>query len=203
MREPVPNGDLFGGDTRTYAGNGYAADPGTGPAGETCGSCANYEPGRFKKCGIGRKSNGPGTDILKSAPACHRWVKAPEPAPKPVKPRARDRTTVAELAKAAGMKRARKRAEKAREGWAAEALQFLKNYAFEFDTTPFLAEDVVILASASGALPPPPDARAWGSVFSRAARLKIIVTTGEYRRANTSNRSPKPLWRRATPPGEK
>ena len=93
MREPVPNGDLFGGDTRTYAGNGYAADPGTGPAGETCGSCAHYEPGRFKKCGIGRKSNGPGTDILKSAPACHRWVKAPEPAPKPVKPRARDRTT--------------------------------------------------------------------------------------------------------------
>ena len=83
MREPVPNGDLFGGDTRTYAGNGYAADPGTGPAGETCGSCRHIGRIRlsktYTKCNLGRANwtHGAGTDIRHKDPACSKWEPKP------------------------------------------------------------------------------------------------------------------------------
>lgn len=61
--------------------NGYAARPGTGPAGETCGTCEHFcwsHPGgrrHYLKCGLVRKNwtHGPGTDILKRSPACELW----------------------------------------------------------------------------------------------------------------------------------
>ncbi len=48
-----------------------------GPAGETCGSCANLvHHGRSRcyfKCGLIAWTHGPGTDIRKRDPACSLW----------------------------------------------------------------------------------------------------------------------------------
>ncbi|TPN03789.1 hypothetical protein FJ973_29540 [Mesorhizobium sp. B2-1-3] len=62
---------------------GYAAAPGTGPAGETCKSCVHYRSVNggsrsFPKCDVMRASwsHGPGTDILAKAPACREWKPA-------------------------------------------------------------------------------------------------------------------------------
>ena len=59
---------------------GHAAVPGTGPAGETCGTCDAYRSVRggaraFPKCALMRAkwTAGPGSDIRKSDPACQRW----------------------------------------------------------------------------------------------------------------------------------
>lgn len=59
---------------------GYARPPGTGPAGETCGSCkkcVSVQGGskRYNKCLIIRHrwTSGPGTDIKRKSPACEMW----------------------------------------------------------------------------------------------------------------------------------
>lgn len=60
--------------------NGYARRPGSGPAGETCGTCdhcatRSYTKNKYFKCLViqWRWTHGPGTDILKSSPACELW----------------------------------------------------------------------------------------------------------------------------------
>lgn len=83
--------DLFGNEitleearklVRGRAGqpNGYAARPGSGPAGETCGSCANcvrVRGGRkvYNKCKLLQHvwTSSYGTDIRRKAPACQFW----------------------------------------------------------------------------------------------------------------------------------
>lgn len=67
--------------------NGYATTPGTGPAGETCKTCKNIvrrhsESGKsFLKCALRNWTNGTGTDIRASSPACSGWeAKKPEAA---------------------------------------------------------------------------------------------------------------------------
>lgn len=58
---------------------GYPAEPGSGPAGETCGSCANLVTRQFSKtyfkCGLTDYTGGPATDIRKKSPACKLWEK--------------------------------------------------------------------------------------------------------------------------------
>jgi hypothetical protein len=57
---------------------GYIMPPGTGPAGETCGSCRHIARSRrFRKCGLARMkwTHGFKTDILARSPACSRWEK--------------------------------------------------------------------------------------------------------------------------------
>ena len=57
---------------------GYAAEPGTGPAGMTCKRCEHYyvtsatTAKSYRKCSLMRSvwTGGPGTDIKASAPAC-------------------------------------------------------------------------------------------------------------------------------------
>jgi hypothetical protein len=55
------------------------ADPGSGPAGETCKTCKHRRVDitraekRFHKCSLVRSTKGPGTDIRVSTPACARW----------------------------------------------------------------------------------------------------------------------------------
>ena len=58
---------------------GYAAQPGSGPEGETCGSCAQLVRIRmaktYLKCALTRAAwtGGRKTDVLARAPACSRW----------------------------------------------------------------------------------------------------------------------------------
>jgi hypothetical protein len=58
---------------------GHAYPPGTGPAGETCGSCQHccrFQRGRnWMKCGKNhaRWTGGRATDILAGDPACKFW----------------------------------------------------------------------------------------------------------------------------------
>ena len=57
------------------------ADKGTGPAGETCGTCLhrgghNYGGRMFHKCDLVRAAwtHGPGTDIRLKDAACRHWA---------------------------------------------------------------------------------------------------------------------------------
>lgn len=65
---------------------GYAAPPGTGPAGETCKTCKHYTHrhwgGTYRKCMLNRAkwTRGPGTDIRAGSPACSKWEAEPETA---------------------------------------------------------------------------------------------------------------------------
>lgn len=61
---------------------GHAWPPGTGPAGETCGSCRHRirkETGNrtYQKCGLMERqwTRGPGTDIRAKDAACKFWEK--------------------------------------------------------------------------------------------------------------------------------
>jgi hypothetical protein len=60
-----------------YKKNGYAALPGSGPAGETCKTCAfcvnSYRS--FYKCELMRRlwTHSYGTDVLLKSPARRRW----------------------------------------------------------------------------------------------------------------------------------
>lgn len=64
-REPVPKG--------------YAAEPGTGPEGETCRTCKHHAimqyAKSYHKCELRRATwtGGRGTDILVRSPACKMW----------------------------------------------------------------------------------------------------------------------------------
>lgn len=72
---------LDGGEDRLRARvgrGGYARPPGSGPKGETCGSCAclvaNVRTRRHWKCGQIQWTFGAGTDIRRRSPACELWV---------------------------------------------------------------------------------------------------------------------------------
>ena len=63
---------------------GYAALPGTGPAGERCGTCrfaySRLATRRYWKCGHAaapRATHGYGTDIRLKSPACRFWLAHP------------------------------------------------------------------------------------------------------------------------------
>lgn len=58
---------------------GYAAPPGSGPAGETCKTCQHIVRfKRYRKCGKRHSAwtHGGGSDILAKAPACRQWERA-------------------------------------------------------------------------------------------------------------------------------
>ena len=84
LRTEVVDG-LFGREEiPVISGNvgAYASVPGSGPKGETCGSCRHswaHRPSnkRYWKCGLVSMTHGPGTDIRLSAPACLRWQMKP------------------------------------------------------------------------------------------------------------------------------
>jgi hypothetical protein len=70
--------------TRLPRQKGHAAPPGTGPDGETCGTCQAYttvQGGRrtFGKCYLARErwTGGSGSDIAKKHPACRMWEPKP------------------------------------------------------------------------------------------------------------------------------
>ncbi len=59
---------------------GHAGIPGTGPKGETCGSCEHSVvkrcSKRFLKCGLNSANwtSGRKSDVLHRDPACRKWV---------------------------------------------------------------------------------------------------------------------------------
>lgn len=84
---PAPQLEMFDKPRQftRLTGDGYAASPGSGPAGETCKTCAHCRRHRlirksgvsgWNKCAMVRKSFGPGSDIRLDAPACVHWTKA-------------------------------------------------------------------------------------------------------------------------------
>lgn len=66
------------------APRGGADRPGTGPAGETCGSCKHITStgrgGKFRKCALNRAcwTHGGKTDIRVRWDACSKWAKPEE-----------------------------------------------------------------------------------------------------------------------------
>lgn len=80
--------DLFGQPVtpprKTPLPRGHAAPPGSGPAGETCKSCAHARATgggnrTYWKCGLARRAwtGGPGSDIRLKDPACRLWEGKP------------------------------------------------------------------------------------------------------------------------------
>jgi hypothetical protein len=55
--------------------NGYYSTPGSGPKGETCGSCKFAVGRKYKKCELAKEiwTHGTGSDIRLKSPACHKW----------------------------------------------------------------------------------------------------------------------------------
>jgi hypothetical protein len=58
---------------------GYAGYPGSGPQGETCGSCnyfltLHYHGKTYFKCDATEWTHGAATDIRKRSPACSYWA---------------------------------------------------------------------------------------------------------------------------------
>lgn len=92
-----------------------------------------------------------------------------------------------------GIAQAEEHADAVHEGWTTQAWNALQAFVSTTET-PFMAEDV----RASADVPAPPDPRAWGGVFQRAARAGLIVKAGF---AESRNRQahcrPTALWRRA------
>jgi len=70
--------DLLGQKPEKYS-KGYAAPPGSGPEGETCGSCEYHYikvmAGKYHKCKLMERiwAGGSGTDIKVRSPACEKW----------------------------------------------------------------------------------------------------------------------------------
>lgn len=68
---------LFGGGRGPVVARGYAALPGSGPEGETCGSCRHHVENRraraYHKCDLYPWTNGGATDIRLRSPACEKW----------------------------------------------------------------------------------------------------------------------------------
>lgn len=69
---------------KTTVARGYYAPPGSGPDGETCGTCfycSGHGRGlkRWHKCDLARErwTGGRGTDVLVGSPACHAWEMRP------------------------------------------------------------------------------------------------------------------------------
>lgn len=80
-RSPRPDGKTG----YNAVAKGYARPPGTGPAGETCKTCAHYcrvqgGGSKFPKCALirFRWTHGPGTDIRAKSPACELWQAKPK-----------------------------------------------------------------------------------------------------------------------------
>lgn len=79
--------EIFGKPRRhtRLKGTGYAGTPGTGPAGETCKTCAQLRAHvrtygsrtrRWYKCARVKVTYSADTDIRLDAPACHAWAAA-------------------------------------------------------------------------------------------------------------------------------
>ena len=94
-----------------------------------------------------------------------------------------------------GIARAAAHADREIPQWSELAFEFITRYcAAHGKGHEFHGEALRQCAERTGLVPEPPDARAYGSVFRRAARAGLIRKTGRYVLAKSSNLSPKPVW---------
>ena len=90
-----------------------------------------------------------------------------------------------------GIKKAIDHAEEKTENWSGLAYGFLLTYCLS--NKEFMAEDVRI--ASNGTIQVPPSKRAWGGVFMKAAKRKVIKRKG-YRKVKNKNAhcTPATLW---------
>ena len=112
-------------------------------------------------------------------------------------PRDEAEAMIAKARGEAGAQRAADHADRIDPGWQDRALEMLREYLKVRETfleKRFLGEEFRGWATEIFGLDEPPDARAFGAVFKRASRDGLIESVG-FAPANSSNRSPKTLWR--------
>jgi hypothetical protein len=83
LSDPIEAVNIFGEkiilERKTPTPKGYPARPGTGPSGETCGSCNNLYRKRmsktYPKCLLLKHcwTGGAGSDVRVRSPACSFW----------------------------------------------------------------------------------------------------------------------------------
>jgi hypothetical protein len=101
--------------------------------------------------------------------------------------------TDAQAAAEAGIAHAADHANHVAPGWIFDATESLRLAIIGFDCSKeFTIEQ---LREHCTNVPAPPDLRAWGAVTRRATKIGYIVKTGNFAIANSSNNSPKPLYR--------
>jgi hypothetical protein len=109
------------------------------------------------------------------------------------------RTDAQDLAKAAadlGIERSAARAEKCDPGWVDRAAEYIRADAAWAEEGALLTIEQ-LRGGASFFIGAPPDGRAWGAVTRRAIKLGYIEKVpGAFAPANSSNGSPKPLYRK-------
>lgn len=91
-----------------------------------------------------------------------------------------------------GMRRSLEHAEAELDNWGDIAFEFLKAYARSHES--FAGWMVVRKSENDGHFPTSPNAKAWGAVIHRAARLKIIERVGTTKDPHRHG-NPIPLWR--------
>jgi hypothetical protein len=91
-----------------------------------------------------------------------------------------------------GMKRALDHAEADCQGWGDTAMAYLHGYALSHER--FTGWLVTTSAELRRAVPTPANAKAWGSVIQKAARLGIIQKDGFTTDPNRHN-NPVPVWK--------
>ena len=94
----------------------------------------------------------------------------------------------------AGVKRSASRAARLEPGWIEKTIEEVRAIVDACDESArFTIEEVRAQCTP---MPAGSDARGWGQVTRRAAALGIIVRTGLYAPAASSNGSPKPIYRK-------
>lgn len=91
-----------------------------------------------------------------------------------------------------GMRRALEHAERDVPDWGDRALAYLEEYAKTHDRFP--GWFVTQAADLVGAVPTPPTRKAWGSIFTKAARLGWIKKDG-YTQDPHRHANPCPVWK--------
>jgi hypothetical protein len=105
----------------------------------------------------------------------------------------RDLFEAADTRAKAGMTAAVEHADRVVPLWSERALAELRR-SVRVREEPFTIEQVRLAIACS--VESPTDERAWGAVTQMAIKRAIIVKTGEYAAAASSNGSPKPLYRK-------
>lgn len=105
----------------------------------------------------------------------------------------------AKVARDEAMSRVAKHADESCHRWSVLAFQWVLTYALAHRE--FVSEDCTAAAMEVG-IPKPPDDRAWGAPFARAARQNIIKRIG-YGVSKRRHLSPTPLWQSQTYRGKK